>query len=192
MQACIICSAGLASCRRLQLTSNVRRRREQVPRSRPAELDQPQIKAMRSRTPALAQRRQVGGELARIALRSCADWFVKLGRPAQGGGERHIWLFTTRNQQPIHRRAVSQEPCGSASAISRTGSCAAARRHASSGRAGPTVSLAAPALGAATPNTSVELRANGVAHWPSSAGPAAHFALAVQRATPSSPAHLKR
>ena len=42
------------------------------------------------------------------------------------------------------------------------------------------------------PNTSVELRANGVAHWPSSAGPAAHLALAVQRATPSSPAHLKR
>ena len=41
-------------------------------------------------------------------------------------------------------------------------------------------------------NPSVELRANGVAHWPSSAGPAAHFALAVQRATPSSPAHLKR
>ena len=42
------------------------------------------------------------------------------------------------------------------------------------------------------PNHSVELRANGVAHWPSSAGPAAHLALAVQRATPSSPAHLKR
>ena len=33
-------------------------------------------------------------------------------------------------------------------------------------------------------NPSVELRANGMAHWPSSAGPAAHFALAVQRATP--------
>ena len=45
---------------------------------------------------------------------------------------------------------------------------------------------------AARPNPSVELRANGVAHWPSSAGPVAHFALAVQRATPSSPAHLKR
>ena len=45
---------------------------------------------------------------------------------------------------------------------------------------------------AARPNPSVELRANGMAHWPSSAGPAAHFALAVQRATPSSPAHLKR
>ena len=45
---------------------------------------------------------------------------------------------------------------------------------------------------AARPNPSVELRANGMAHWPSRAGPAAHFALAVQRATPSSPAHLKR
>jgi len=41
---------------------------------------------------------------------------------------------------------------------------------------------------AVTPNTSLKLSANGVARWPSSAGPAAHFALAVQRATPSSPA----
>ena len=42
------------------------------------------------------------------------------------------------------------------------------------------------------PNPSVKLSVNGVPHWPSSAGPAAHFALAVQRATPSSPAYLKR
>ena len=41
---------------------------------------------------------------------------------------------------------------------------------------------------AALPNPSLKLSANGVPHWPSSAGPAAHFALAVQRATPSAPA----
>ena len=45
---------------------------------------------------------------------------------------------------------------------------------------------------AALPNHSVKLSANGVPHWPSSAGPAAHFALAVQRVTPSSSAYLKR
>ena len=45
---------------------------------------------------------------------------------------------------------------------------------------------------AALPNPSVKLSANGVPHWPPSAGPAAHFALAVQRATPSAPAYLKR
>ena len=45
---------------------------------------------------------------------------------------------------------------------------------------------------AALPNPSVKLSANGVPHWPSSAGPTAHFALAVQRATPLSPAYLKR
>ena len=39
-----------------------------------------------------------------------------------------------------------------------------------------------------TPNPSLKLSPNGVAHWPSSAGPADHFALAVQRATPSVPA----
>ena len=38
------------------------------------------------------------------------------------------------------------------------------------------------------PNPSLKLSPNGVAHRPSSAGPSAHFALAVQRATPSVPA----
>jgi hypothetical protein len=42
--------------------------------------------------------------------------------------------------------------------------------------------------GASLPNPSLKLSPNGVAHWPSSAGPSAHFALAVQRATPLVPA----
>ena len=37
------------------------------------------------------------------------------------------------------------------------------------------------------PNPSLKVSTNGVARWPSSAGPAAHFALAVQRATPLAP-----
>ena len=37
------------------------------------------------------------------------------------------------------------------------------------------------------PNPSLKASPNSVAHWPSSAGPAAHFALAVQRATLSVP-----
>ena len=37
-------------------------------------------------------------------------------------------------------------------------------------------------------NPSLKRSPNGMAHWPSSAGPSAHFALAVQRATPSVPA----
>ena len=41
---------------------------------------------------------------------------------------------------------------------------------------------------AALPNPSLKLSPNGVSRRPSSAGPAAHFALAVQRATPSVPA----
>jgi len=40
----------------------------------------------------------------------------------------------------------------------------------------------------AWPNTSLKLSTNGMARWPSSAGPAAHFALAVQRTTPLAPA----
>jgi len=38
------------------------------------------------------------------------------------------------------------------------------------------------------PNPSFKPSPNSVARWPSSAGPAAHFALAVQRATLSVPA----
>ena len=40
----------------------------------------------------------------------------------------------------------------------------------------------------ALPNPSLKLSANGMPRWPSSAGPLAHFALAVQRVTPSAPA----
>jgi len=38
------------------------------------------------------------------------------------------------------------------------------------------------------PNHSLKRSANGVAHWPSGAGASPHFAPAVQRATPLSPA----
>ena len=155
-----------AVVRCLPVTSNVRRRREHPPHPTSAELDQPQFNTMRSCIPAPAQRRQVGGEATRTALRPCADWLVSIDRPPQGGGEQHLWQFTTRKQQPIHRRAVSQEPCGSASAIICTGSCAAARRNASSRRAGPPLPLAALTLGATTPNPSVELRANGMPPGP--------------------------
>jgi hypothetical protein len=41
---------------------------------------------------------------------------------------------------------------------------------------------------ARTPNPPLKRSANGVSHWPSSARPAAHFALAAQRATPLAPA----
>ena len=55
-------------------------------------------------------------------------------------------------------------------------------------RQGVTKTPKTAADAAMTPNPSLKLSPNGVAHWPSSAGPAAHFALAVQRATPSVPA----
>ena len=43
-------------------------------------------------------------------------------------------------------------------------------------------------FGAAWPNHSLKLSANGMSRWPSSAGASPHFALAVQRAMPLSPA----
>ena len=52
---------------------------------------------------------------------------------------------------------------------------------------GGTVNTFAP-LAALMPNLSFKRSANGMSRWPSSAGPSAHFALAVQRAMPLSPA----
>ena len=43
-------------------------------------------------------------------------------------------------------------------------------------------------LAALMPNPSLKLSANGVSRWPSGAGASPHFAPAVQRATPASPA----
>ena len=48
--------------------------------------------------------------------------------------------------------------------------------------------LPAAQLSALKPNPSLKLSPNGAPRWPSSAGPAAHFALAVQRVTPLVPA----
>ena len=42
--------------------------------------------------------------------------------------------------------------------------------------------------GAAWPNHSLKLSANGISRWPSSAGASPHFALAVHRAMPLAPA----
>jgi hypothetical protein len=42
------------------------------------------------------------------------------------------------------------------------------------------------------PNHSVKRTGNGLSHQPSSAGPAAHFALAVWRANPLPAAYFKR
>jgi len=45
-----------------------------------------------------------------------------------------------------------------------------------------------PSNNSVLPNPSLKRSANGRPRWPSSAGPAAHFALADQRALPLSPA----
>jgi len=45
-----------------------------------------------------------------------------------------------------------------------------------------------PSNNAVLPNPSLKRSANGMSRRPSSAGPAAHFALAAQRDMPSSPA----
>ena len=64
-------------------------------------------------------------------------------------------------------------------------SCRGAEREAESHACKCTLASLPRAL---MPNPSLKRSANGMSRWPSSAGPAAHFALAVQRATLSVPA----
>ena len=56
------------------------------------------------------------------------------------------------------------------------------------GITGPARLVLHRAIRASRPNHSLKLSANGVARWPSGAGASPHFAPAVQRATPLSPA----
>ena len=63
-------------------------------------------------------------------------------------------------------------------------SCSGAEREAESHACKSTLDSVPREL---MPNPSLKASPNSVAHWPSSAGPAAHFALALQRATLSGP-----
>ena len=94
--------------------------------------------------------------------------------------KRPLWWFTVQGAER-HARLLA---CA-ADAEYRDCSCRGAEREAQSlahelkpvGR-----------LRKLMPNPSLKRSANGMSRWPSSAGPAAHFALAVQRAMPLSPA----
>jgi len=74
---------------------------------------------------------------------------------------------------------------GAAGAEYRDCSCTRAERGAESLASKNSQAIAMPPV---LPNPSLKRSANGMSRWPSSAGPAAHFALAVQRTMPSSPA----
>ena len=50
------------------------------------------------------------------------------------------------------------------------------------------MTISRPTMSSMGSNPSLKRSANGMSRWPSSAGPTAHFALAVQRAMPLSPA----
>ena len=82
--------------------------------------------------------------------------------------------------RPLPRRLkeqcqASRQPTSSAAVKAASGRCRVNARHASGLR------------WQALPNPSLKASPNSVAHWLSSAGPAAHFALALQRATLSGP-----
>ena len=83
------------------------------------------------------------------------------------------------------REARIQAAAGAADAGYRDCSCRGAEREAQCLACKCTLACLPRAL---MPNPSLKRSANGMSRWPSSAGPAAHFALAVQRAMPSSPA----
>ena len=103
---------------------------------------------------------------------------------------------TSRIQESVHRAAAVSTlrlgPSGYGGLNARRPTASSAERknlgrHARRNH-GDFAGLPLAVQRAVLPNPSLKRSANGMSRWPSSAGPAAHFALAVQRAMPSSPA----
>ena len=160
----IFTAPGLASCRRRPLSSNVMRRFS----------PEPQLTIFRSRASVFVRRlRPTAGAVISVVrwFSFRAYWSLKrLGTRPQG----HNLGFEHQGAK------CSRWPSCSASCVHRA-SC-------SPGLGRLRLARCPHAASRATHNPSFKPSPNSVARQPSSAGPAAHFALAVRRATLSGPA----
>jgi hypothetical protein len=124
----------------------------------------------------------------------------RLFAPSPNTERTCCWPFTSHHTQArapgpsgrFSRRRIAKLPAKRVVVSFRAQLLCAARAGRLSGRVRPNsggsrsrfpYSCAMSPRSAVLPNPSVKRSANIASHWPSSAGPAAHFALAVQRAT---------
>ena len=173
-----------APCRRCQLNSNVRLHKMNTVALAPP-----------SASPALALRSQRLNTGARkMTLRLAApvkiEWTKPCNAPSAGACVNHLYLgrpgrlasapssLTQRNREAA---PLAPNPLASRSVSGKNPSMSCLAQHQSNCsrlvRGTPV-----------EPNPSFKLSPNGGSRWSSSAGPAAHFALAAQRAPPSVPA----
>jgi len=124
-------------------------------------------RSLNSQSVAGASRRLKSQKLEGASRRLNSQSVAECAAPSLPGTDTQQWLRPQRVYG--HKSAMVQQL---------TGRPAAPRMYC------PFWHCGTPAL----PNPSFKPSPNGVARWPSSAGPSAHFALAVQRATPSVPA----
>ena len=162
---------AVAPCRWVQLSSNVRHHQNHNANTARAGLPYRTFAAHGAAWAQCAQFKTGTCPATRVAVcYSSRGIWGTVSQCAQDASE----CYKTRTQKrcplwPVRAKKVRGTPAGAP-------------------RAWPSGSSRRAGFGAAMPNTSLKLSANGVAHWPSGAGPAAHFAPAVQCATPSSPA----
>ena len=104
---------------------------------------------------------------------------VRFGNRRLARGIGFTKMLTHSAQKALPRNNSGQDPCGGAKGVAPQ-PLRACKSCLHSAYAIYPIPL--------RPNPSLKRSANGMSRWPSSAGPAAHFALAVQRAMPLSPA----
>jgi hypothetical protein len=199
----IFCGSGLASRRWRQLTSNVRQH-GQAPRCASISIQMQSVAAIGSiqsvascflafakvvatqrscpsasaspvtNSPVaktLGAHSMGGSRLAKLEPRPWGHVCALLGISMQGCQSRsHLWPFQVCRLE-WERRGRAAIESGQAQVWWQ---CVA----------GFSYSRAVQSRNAVQLNQSLKRSANGVAHWLPSAGPAAHFALAIQRATP--------
>jgi hypothetical protein len=197
VQVCIICGAGFASRRRLQVSSNVR------PHTKPNSMQAVPSTTTAVQSPAtrISRRSSVSGVLqgtpisrsyavgcrCSLMLRSAIQLVVSHTLPTPSNFSSTEGQFV--GPLPSWSRWTLRR-LHTATRVSQHGVRPAKHQQLQVKRPSlQTVSSARQAYSRrAWPNPSFKRSANSVPRWPSSAGPAAHFALAVQRGTPSSPA----
>ena len=188
----IFASPGLASCRRRTLSSNVRPQKTAGPGAPRASGSAAGHMASSGRQTQVNSLFALGWPRCTLVMR----WPVVcvFHRGSKGG------LRPVRFGQLLLRQLVGQ-PRGGCSrsgynaccrggipSLSRRQACSFSLWRQESGSLPPPLPSHASSMPELRSNPSLKRSPNGVAHWPSSAGPSAHFALAVQHATPSVPA----
>jgi hypothetical protein len=145
-----------------------------------------------------ARPRRTSGSRQRVSIKTktLEAWMcraktktMKTNQDVAAGRRYDFWQRSgTKPKQPRRGRSIQKSPTEKDRLYSSRITATMANKCTQHLRCLHFASILGVVTNAPPPNPSLKRSANGMSRWPSSAGPTAHFALAVQHATPSSPA----